>query len=100
MFSKTRIMALTVLLISGCTREVYLQKVPCVDCEPCVEEPCQELTPTCCPELAMQTEVQVYQVYDNVPQPVSYTPCPRQNCQVEKPVSNCHTVCRKVMINQ
>jgi len=89
MLKKTSLVLALVLLASGCTREVYLQKVPCVDCEPCVE-PCTELTPACCPELAVQTEIQYYQVYDYPPQPVTYSPCGGV------PMKHCRTTCKEV----
>jgi len=88
MLKKTSLIVMLALLASGCTREVYLQEVPCTDCqpEPVIEEPCQELTPTCCPEMAMQTQFQVYQVYEVPVVPVVYQPC----CTMV-PVSNCST---------
>ena len=77
------------LLASGCTREVYLQAVPCVEgnCEPepvVVPAPVPAPCPCGCPELMMQTETINYQVVD-MPVPV-YQPC-------STPCS-CQPVCR------
>lgn len=88
MLKKTSLVLALALLMSGCTREVYLQEVPCVDCQPCVEDTCREV----------QTEIQVYQVYDYAPQPVVYNPCGCTTCTA--PVRNCRTVCREVPIAQ
>ena len=91
MFKKTSFVLGLLLLAGGCTREVYLQPVPCVDCEPCEEAPCDDLTPECCPELAMQTKTLLFEVYDGAAQ----TPCVTEE---EKP--RCRTVCRQRMVAQ
>lgn len=88
----TSLLMLTALFLSGCTREVYLQPVPCTDCQPC--EHCTDLTPECCPEIAETTEILVYQVYDVPVVPTCYQPC--MTC--EAPRSNCRTVCRQRQI--
>lgn len=73
MLKKTTLLLASAILLSGCTREVYLQAVPCVegDCE-CA---CTSQTRECCPETAMMTETIRYQVYDIPAAPVVYTPC-------------------------
>jgi hypothetical protein len=82
------LMSLSIAL-SGCTREVYLQAVPCEDCKPC---PCDNAqTGDCCPETAMQTEIQVYQLEDVTPAPACG--------QVAAP-RNCRKVCRQVEITE
>jgi len=88
------LLLLTALFLSGCTREVYLQPVPCTDCQPC--EHCTDLTPECCPEIAETTEILVYQVYDVPAVPTCYQPC--STC--EAPRSNCRTVCRQYKVSE
>lgn len=51
----------------GCTREVYLQQVPCTDCEPCEEEECQE---------------PVQEVVEPAPAPVCQPTCVVPTCYV------------------
>lgn len=73
MLNKSYILAgLAALALAGCTREVYLQPVPCEpECPGC---PCFVGASECCPETAVQTVVTTYQVYD-VPAPtVTYIP--------------------------
>jgi len=88
------LLLLTALFLSSCTREVYLQPVPCVDCEPCPQ--CTDLTPECCPEIAEQTQILVYQVYDVPAVPTCYQPC----ATCEAPKSNCRTVCRQYKVSE
>ena len=60
---KINTILISMLALCGCTREVYLQEVPCADCQPqVVEEPCPELEP----------QTVVYQVYEA---PVVACPC-------------------------
>lgn len=69
MQNKKSLVLMLALMAAGCTREVYLQPVPCVDCEPepVVEEPCPEPV----------KEVQTYQVFEPCPcQPVCVTCVP------------------------
>lgn len=82
-------LAVAGLMLSGCTREVYLQPVPCEeDCPKC---PCFVGASECCPETAVQTVVTTYQVYD-VPAPaVTFVPC-------DNGVKRCRTVCKKVKV--
>ena len=92
MLNKSYILAgLAALALAGCTREVYLQPVPC---EPeCPSSPCFVGASECCPETAVQTVVTTYQVYD-VPAPtVTYIPC-------DNGVRRCRTVCREVRVEQ
>ena len=93
---------LVLLAITGCTREVYLQQVPCADCEPCPK--CRDLTPECCPELAMQREIQLYEVYEPVVTPCQpaciTTPCANTVTTVTTTRSNCRTVCRQRKIEE
>jgi len=76
MVKKSTLLFTAAILMSSCTREVYLQSVPCVegDCG------CQCFTESgeCCPETEMLKETIRYQVIDSpvVPvAPVTYTPC-------------------------
>jgi hypothetical protein len=80
------------LFISACTREVYLQRVECEDCG-CPDVVCPEPTPDCCMEVAEQTEIQVFRVYDVPTQPIVYQPCIE-----EEPQTNCRTVCKVVPV--
>lgn len=87
MLKTTSLIIAAAMLMSGCTREVYLQAVPCAEnnCKPC------SYTETC-PELEMQTVTVQYQVYD-VPAPaVTYTPCGTTT-------RKCRTTCRHVQID-
>jgi len=77
-------------MLAGCSREVYLQPVPCE--EECPECPCFIGADECCPETAMQTEVQSFQVYDVPAKATDYVPC-----EEEEERSNCRMVCRKVL---
>ncbi len=88
MLKSTSLIIAAAMLMSGCTREVYLQAVPCTeDCEPCTSYT------DVCPELEMQTVTMQYQVYD-VPAPVTtYTPCGATKTRT------CRTTCRHVRIN-
>lgn len=84
--NKSLLAIASVLIISACSHEVYLQPVPCVEnnCPPCAET---------CPEIEMQTVTIQYQVYD-VPSPkVEYTPCANSTTR------KCRTVCRHTKIN-
>jgi len=54
MIKKTNAILIAMFALCGCTREVYLQEVPCADCQPQIEEPCPELEP----------EIVVYHVYE------------------------------------
>lgn len=73
MIKKTNAILISMLALCGCTREVYLQEVPCADCQPqVVEEPCPELVP----------QTVVYQVYEA---PVCPCTCTYQTC--------CQTCC-------
>ena len=90
----TKLILMSALFLSGCTREVYLQPVPCVDCQPCSH--CTDLTPECCPEIAETTETIVYQVYDVPAAPTCYQPCP--TCMTVSEPRPCRTVCRKRII--
>lgn len=77
-----------ILTLAGCTREVYLQPVPC-ETDECPACPCYIGAEETCPETEMETVIQTYQVYD-VPAPsVTYAPC-------ETSGSRCRTVCRAV----
>ncbi len=88
MQKKSLVLALFLMLLGGCTREVYLQPVPCT--EGCPSCPCFVGASECCPETAAQTEIQTYQVYD-VPAPaVTYQPCDGGKYK------RCRTVCREV----
>lgn len=73
MVKKSTLLLTSIILLSGCTREVYLQSVPCVegncDC-PCISE-----TRECCPETQMQTQTIRYQIIDGPVVPVTYQPC-------------------------
>ena len=97
-------LVLALMMMTGCTREVYLQPVPCADCEPKPCERCTDLTPECCPELAMHREIQVYEVYEEIPcQPTCVNnPCANTvtTTTVTEPRRNCRTVCRQRMINE
>ena len=74
MLKRTSLILCLPLIFSACTREVYLQKVPCTECG-CPDVVCPEPTPDCCMEVAEQTEIQVFRVYDAPIQPVVYQPC-------------------------
>ena len=75
MIKKINAILIPMLALCGCTREVYLQEVPCVDCQPQIEEPCPELEP----------QTVVYQVYEApMVQPCPCT-CAYQTC--------CQTCC-------
>lgn len=74
-----------VALCGGCTREVYLQSVPCVEGE-C--QPCYVGQTEVCPEVEMQTVRQTFEVYDVSAQPAAdCRPC--ANVQMR-----CQTVCQ------
>lgn len=89
MLKKTILFVAAVFSLSGCTREVYLQAVPCEE-DNC--KPCASYTQSC-PELEMQTVTVQYSVYD-VPAPKTvYTPCSANRTR------NCRTVCRQVQVN-
>lgn len=76
------------LLAAGCSREVYLQSVPCTNgCQPC---PATEV----CTEIAEQTEIQKFVVYDVPAKPVKYIPCEEQT----SPDKRCRKVCREVSV--
>ncbi len=107
MLKKPSLILALAILLSGCTREVYLQAVPCVegDCE-CA---CTSQTRECCPETAMMTETIRYQVYDVPVVPVVYTPC-CDPCATVVPVittttttttttRTCRKTCREVLVN-
>ncbi|MBO5284645.1 MAG: hypothetical protein J6B00_02080 [Alphaproteobacteria bacterium] len=93
MLKKSYVILSLARLAAGCTKEVYLQAVPCVEgnCDPkpvvaLVPEPCG------CPELIMQTQTISYQMVD-VPSPATtyvYQPCGAKR--------NCRTVCREVKV--
>lgn len=72
MLNKTSLTLLLALLASACTREVYLQRVPCVDCEP---EPQVQVEEVCPEEKPVE---EVYKVYDQVP--VAPVPAPVPVC--------------------
>lgn len=63
-----------ILLACGCTREVYLQEVPCEDCQPCEEDICKEPV----------QEVQTYEFIEPAPAPepapVCQPTCPMPAC--------------------
>lgn len=94
MLKKSYYILCLALMAAGCTKEVYLQAVPCVEgnCEPepvVVPAPCE-----CgCPELMMQTETISYQVVDVPARTMTYT---YQPCAMQQ--SNCRTVCREVKV--
>ena len=92
MLKKTSLILCLPLIFSACTREVYLQRVPCTECG-CPDVVCPAPTPDCCMEVAEQTEIQVFRVYDVPAQPVVYQPCVE-----EAPQSNCRTVCKVVPV--
>ena len=102
---KTSTLLLTsVILLSGCTREVYLQKVPCAegDCEwPYVSKTRED-----CEETKALTHVMQYQIIDvpvvpvtYVPVvPVTYVPCCNNTTSTTTTTTttttrNCRTVC-------
>lgn len=84
---KKSIIITLLFIVSACTREVYLQPVPCVEGS-CQECPCKDGALECCAELKKQTEIQHYQIYDVPSQPTVYTE--------EK--TTCRKVCRKVKV--
>ena len=61
MLKKTSFILMLALLATGCTREVYLQPVPCDDCQPC--DDCKE------PEVVKE----VYEVVKPAPVCPCYT---------------------------
>lgn len=92
MVKKRTTLLAAIILLSGCTREVYLQEVPCVegDCDcPCVAE-----NRECCPETEMLTETITYQVTDMPTAPSTYTPC-----NTTTTTRTCRKVCREVRID-
>lgn len=106
MLKKSSLLLAFAILLSGCTREVYLQAVPCVegDCE-C---PCQSETRECCPETAMMTETIRYQVQDVAAAPTVYTPCcdpcatvPTQKVTTTTTTTTrtCRKTCRQVRVD-
>lgn len=91
MLNKTTTALALILLACGCTREVYLQEVPCEDCQPCEEDTCQ----------APVTEVQTYEFIEPAPapapEPVCQPSCPMPACVVYPcPVVTC-TPCATVV---
>ena len=92
MLKKASLILCLPLILQACTREVYLQKVPCTECG-CPGVVCPEPVPTCCQEIAEQTEIQVFRIYDVPVQPVVYQPCVE-----EVPVSPCRTTCKVVPV--
>lgn len=92
MLKKTSLILCLPLIFSACTREVYMQRVECNECG-CPGVVCPEPVPVCCPEVAEQTVIQTFRVYDVPAQPVVYQPC-----QEEEPKSNCRTVCKVVPV--
>lgn len=84
------ILTVLAVLAAGCTREVYLQPVPCEEgCAPCAEEPCFAREADCCPELKAVTVRQTYYVSDVPSAPTTYVPCDNGS------VRRCRTVCRE-----
>lgn len=78
------------LLAAGCSREVYLQSVPCAKgCQPC---PTTEV----CPEIAEQTENQKFIMYDVPSTPTNYIPCKEQTSSGKR----CRKVCREVSVKE
>lgn len=73
MLKKASLLLALATILSGCTREVYLQAVPCAEGE--CECECTSQTRDCCPEMAMVTETIRYQVEDVTAAPVVYAPC-------------------------
>lgn len=63
MLKKSSFILMLALLAAGCTHEVYLQPVPCDDCQPCGD--CKE------PEVVQE----VYEVVKPAPVCPCYTPC-------------------------
>ncbi|MCM1324539.1 MAG: hypothetical protein NC218_10485 [Acetobacter sp.] len=98
MLKKSSLLLALAILLSGCTREVYLQAVPCAEgnCEcPCISE-----TRECCPETAMMTETIQYQVYDVPAREVTYIPCPtKKTTKTTTTTRTCRKVCREVRTN-
>ena len=91
MLNKTTTAFALILLACGCTREVYLQEVPCEDCQPCEEETCQEPV----------TEIQTYEFVEPAPAPAPapacQPTCPQPACVVYPcPVVTC-TPCATVV---
>ena len=74
----------SVLLINGCTKEVYLQPVPCeTECKPCFIGKKEY-----CPETDIMTERQVYQVEDVEKPKVDYTYL--ENGNIRRCKHTCH----------
>lgn len=98
MSKKNTTLIAAILLISGCTREVYLQEVPCVDneCSPCpaVVAPCPPEKLECCPEIKAETTTEKYLVQDVPSAKITYVPCE------QKAKTNCRTVCREVLVKK
>lgn len=82
MLKKIKILSLFVLILSGCSKEVYLQPVPC-NC-PCFVGQAED-----CPETKLQTEEQVYLIEDIATQPTNYI-------YTEEKITHCTKKCRKV----
>lgn len=78
------------LLISGCTREIYVAPVPCeTECEPCFVNQSEK-----CEETELMTEHQVYQIQDIEKQKVDYTYIS------ENKIRRCKHVCRQKQIKK
>ncbi len=102
MLKKSSLILTLAILLSGCTREVYLQAVPCVEGE--CECSCESQTRECCPETAMLTETIRYQVYDVPSAPTVYTPVCNP-CAAAPVVTTttttriCRKTCREVLVD-
>ena len=89
MLKKSCLILSLMLVASGCTREIYLQAVPCTEGNCGQKEVIEALPPCGCPELMMQTKTITYHVVD-VPSPkVTYV----NRC--DNDVKNCKTVCHE-----
>lgn len=89
MLKKTHLLLALILCATGCTREVYLQSVPCVECEescPCIG------SLDCCEETVTKTNTYVFEIEDVPATPTTYKPCAQKR--------NCRTVCRQVEVTK
>lgn len=84
--NKTKLILLSsILLISSCTKEVYLQPVPCdTECKPCFVGKTEY-----CPETEIMTERQVYQIEDVEKPKVVYTHLENGN------IRRCKQICHQ-----
>ena len=79
---KIKLICLLLLLVSGCSKEVYLQPVPC-------NKPCFVGNVEDCPETKLQTQDQLYILEDVATPPTDYVYTPEKITRCKK---NCRLV--------